>query len=165
MKLYEISREYEEILQDLYDDEGNVNNQALTLLEENKTAMEAKAIAIASYIKNMDAERSAIDKAKKDMANREKRYKKEIEGLQGYLLTALQRRGIQSVKCPYFEIKVKKCPISVDDDTLDMNLLPDEYKRFKTEVSPDKIKIKDEMMAGVVVPGASLKQNLSLVIR
>ncbi len=68
MNLYQISQEYQEILNDLYDEEGNVNQGALMRLDSNEKAMEKKVIAVASYIKNMDAEREAIDIAKKAMA-------------------------------------------------------------------------------------------------
>lgn len=163
MKLYEISREYEDILTELYDDEGEVNQQALMKLEENELAMEKKAIAIASFIKNMDAEREAIDSAKKAMSERERRYKKRIDELEGYLLSNMERRGVNLITCAYFDIKLKKCPVSVDIH--DEKLLPEEYKRVKTEVLPDKIKMKEEMLVGVLIPGASLKHNLRLEIR
>ena len=163
MNLYEISKEYEEILNDLYDDEGNVNEQALMRLEQNDLSMQKKAIAIASYIKNMDAEREAIDSAKKAMADREKRYKKRIDELQGYLLTNMEKRQINIITCPYFEIKVKKCPASVD--IYDESALPEEYKRTKVEILPDKIKMLAEMKVGVVIPGANLKHNMSLSIK
>ncbi len=163
MNLYEISTEYQEILSELYDDEGNVNEQALQRLEQNDIAMEKKAIAIASFIKNMDAEREAIDSAKKAMAEREARFKKRISDLKGYLLSNMERRGINKVNCPYFEIKLKKCPLSVHIDNED--LIPDEYKRTKVEVSPDKIKMLQEMKVGVIIPGVSLQQNMTLDIR
>lgn len=163
MSLYEISKEYAEILNDLYDENGEINQSAVMKLEQNEVAMEKKAIAIASFIKNMDAERQAIDEAKKAMAERAARYKKRCDDLEGYLLSTMERRGINKITCPYFEIKLKKCPVSVD--IVDSNLLPNEYLRTKTEVVPDKIKIKDEMLVGVIVPGAALKQNLRLEIR
>ena len=165
MKLYEITSEYEQILDNLYDEEGNIDQGQLVKLEENEVAMEKKAVAIASYIKNMDAERLAIEEAKKSMADREKRYKKKIDDLQAYLLTNMERRGINNIKCPYFEIKLKKCPLSVDDDNLDMDMLPDEYKRSKMVITPDKIKILQEMKVGVIIPGVNLKQNHKLEIR
>lgn len=163
MKLFEISKEYEEILDDLYDDEGNVNEQALVKLDENKQAMEQKAIAIASYIQNMSAEREAIKTAKQAMLEREKRYEKRIDDLQGYLLMNMERRGINLIKTPYFEIKLKKCPLSVRIDNEDA--IPGEYKRTKTEVLPDKIKMLNEMKVGVIIPGVSLQQNIKLDIR
>lgn len=163
MKLFQIAREYELLLDELYDEEGNVNKDALMKLEQSEIAVEKKAIAVASYIKNMEAERAAIDEAKKAMADRERRHKKRIEDLEGYLLSNMQRCGIDKISCPYFEIKMKKCPPSVDIQ--DENALPSEYIRTKVEHMPDKVKMKEEMMAGVIIPGASLKQNLRLDIR
>ncbi len=163
MKLYQIAQEYEEILDNLYDEEGNVNTDALMKLEHNTAAMESKAIAIASFIKNMDAERESIENAKKAMAEREKRYKKRIESLEDYLLVNMERRGVDRITCAYFDIKLKKCPASVD--ITDADILPQEYTRTKTEIFPDKIKIKEEMLMGVIIPGARLKHNLRLDIR
>lgn len=163
MNLYQISAEFSQILDELYDEEGNVNQQALIKLEQNELAMEKKSIAIASYIKNLDAEREAIDNAKKAMAERERRYKKKIDELQGYLLTNMERRNINHITCPYFDIRLKKCPPSVD--IIDESLLPEKYKRTKIETHPDKIKIKDEMMMGVIIPGAQIKTNLRLEIK
>lgn len=163
MNLYQISADYAQILDHLYDEEGNVNQNEMAKLEDTKLEMDKKAIAVASYIKNLDAERRAIDDAKKDMSDRERRYKKRIEDLEGYLLSNMERCGIDHIKSPHFDIKLKKCPTSVD--IYDESVLPDEYKRTKTETLPDKVKIKEEMLAGVVIPGASIKNNLRLEIR
>lgn len=163
MNLYQISVEYQNILSDLYDDEGVINEQALAKLENNELALEKKAIAIASFIKNMDAEREAIDAAKKAMSEREKRFKKRIDELEGYLLSNMETRGINHVSCPYFDIRVKKCPPSVD--VINEDEVPPEYTRTKTEVLLDKVKMLQEMKVGVIIPGVALKQNLKLDIR
>jgi hypothetical protein len=163
MNLYQINSEYEQILNQLYDDDGMINENAMVQLEQNELVMEKKAIAIACYIKNMDAEREAIEQAKKAMAEREKRFKKRIEYLEDYLLSGMEKRGINHISCAYFDIKLKKCPPSVD--IIDEDLLPEEYKRVKIETLPDKIKIKEEMQMGVVIPGASLKTGMRLDIR
>lgn len=163
MKLYEINQEYEQILNDLYTDDGEVNQDALMRLEQNELDAEKKIVATACYIKNMEAEREAISAAKKAMAEREARYKKRADELQGYLLFNMEKRGISNVKSPYFEIKLKKCPASVD--ILDQAALPAEYLRTKTEVVPDKIKMLSEMKMGVIIPGASLKHNMKLDIQ
>lgn len=163
MKLYEITKEYEEILNQVYDDEDNVNQTALIKLEEIKETVQKKAVAVACFIKNMEAEKSSIEEAKKNMMEREKRLKKRVDDMEGYLLHNMQRCGIERITCPYFEIKLKKCPPSVD--VLDEKSLPEEYIRTKVERLPDKIKMKEEMMAGVLIPGAMLKSNLKLDIR
>lgn len=161
--LFEISSDYEEILTQLYDDEDKINEEALMKLENNTLAMEKKAIAIASYIKNLEAEREAIKLAKDQMSKREERNKKREEDLLGYLLTNMQRRGITKISCAYFDIKLKKCPCSIN--IIDEKLIPEEYTRTKTQIFPDKIKMLQEMKVGVLIPGADLQQNVKLEIK
>ncbi len=165
MRLFDINRDYEQILDELYDDEGVINPQALARLEDNQMTMEKKVVAISSYIRNLESEQEAIEQAKKAMSLREKRLKEKVADLQGYLLNNMEKRGITQVKCPWFDIKVKKCPPSVDDDTLDMDLLPEEYKRTKIEIKPDKIAMLRDMKEGVIIPGASMRTNMRVEIR
>lgn len=164
MNLYEIANQYQEILSKTFDDEtGEVNENAIALLEIAKDSMNEKGIAIASFIKNIEAERNAIEEAKKAMAERESRLDKRVDYLTNYLQSNMERCGITEIKSPYFGIKLKKCPLSVD--VQDENIIPNDYKKVKEIVSIDKLKIKEEILAGVVIPGASLKQNNRLEIR
>ena len=75
----------------------------------------------------------------------------------------MERCAISEIKSPYFVIKLKKCPISTE--ILDENSIPNDYKKVKEVVTIDKLKLKDEMLAGVVIPGAQLRQNNRLEIR
>ncbi|HLX52374.1 MAG TPA: siphovirus Gp157 family protein, partial [Aquella sp.] len=74
-----------------------------------------------------------------------------------------ERCGIQEISSPNFVVKLKKCPVSVD--VFNEQELPNEYKKSKEVISIDKMKIKEEIQAGVVIPGAQLKQNTRLEIR
>ena len=162
--LYEISNEYQALLEQTYDPEtGEILPQMLDKLDELAMNMEDKAIAVASYIKNLDAEREAIEKAKKNMAERESRLDKRADYLTQYLQSNMERCGITEIKSPMFVIKLKKCPISTD--ILDENMIPNDYKKSKEIVTIDKLKLKEEMLAGVIVSGAVLKQNNRLEIR
>lgn len=164
MKLYEIANEYQDILEQSFDQEtGEVNETALSKLDEIAVQLQDKGIAVASYIKNIDAERKAIEDAKKAMAEREKKLDKEIDYLTQYLQFNMENCGITEIKSPHFVIKLKKCPLSTD--IIDESLIPDEYKKVKEVVSLDKMKIKEEILAGVIIPGASLKQNNRIEIR
>lgn len=164
MNLYQIANEYQTILEQTFDQEtGEVNEIALASLEEVKTTMQEKGIAVASYIKNIDAERKAIEEAKKAMASREAALDKRVDYLTQYLQSNMEQCGISEIKSPYFVIKLKKCPFSVD--VFDEGSLPNDYKKTKEVISIDKLKIKEEILAGVVVPGAALKQNNRLEIR
>lgn len=164
MKLYEIANEYQNILEQSFNEEtGEVNENALSKLDEISVQLHEKGIAVASYIKNIDAERKAIEEAKKAMAEREGKLNKEIDYLTQYLQNNMEKCGISEIKSPYFVIKLKKCPYSTD--IIDESLIPDEYRKVKAVVSIDKVKLKEEMLAGVVVPGVALKQNNRIEIR
>jgi len=164
MKLYEIANEYQSVLNNLYDDEtGEINETASVKLQEVGRSMEEKAIAVASFIKNIDADRKSIEEAKKMMAAREARLEKRVEWLTNYLITNMERTGKTEISCPYFEIKLKKNPVSTQ--ILDETKIPDEYKKVKETISFDKIKIKSDIQNGVIVPGANLTQTLKLDIK
>lgn len=164
MKLYEIANEYQDILEQSFDQEtGEVNENTLSKLDEISVQLHEKGIAVASYIKNIDAERKAIEDAKKSMAEREAKLDKEIDFLTQYLQNNMEKCGITEIKSPYFVIKLKKCPFSTD--IINESLIPDEYRKVKAVVTIDKVKLKEEMLAGVVVPGALLKQNNRIEIR
>jgi len=164
MKLFEIATQYESILSNTFDQEtGVINEDALVKLDELTVTFEDKSIAVASYIKNLDAERKAIEEAKKAMAERESRLDRRVTYLTSYLQSNMERCGITEINCPYFAIKLKKCPVSVD--VIDENSIPETYKKSKMLVSVDKVKLKEEMLAGVIVQGAALKQNMRLEIK
>ena|SRR5579871_4398512 len=164
MNLYKIANEYENILQETFDAEtGEINEKALAKLDEVKTDIKEKSLAVAAYIKNIDAERKAIEEAKKAMQERESRLDKRVSYLTQYLQSNMERCGIQEISSPNFVVKLKKCPVSVD--VFNEQELPNEYKKSKEVISIDKMKIKEEIQAGVVIPGAQLKQNTRLEIR
>lgn len=164
MNLYQIANEYQAILDNTFDHEtGEILPQVMDKMDEVTKKIEDKGIAVASYIKNLDAERKAIEDAKKSMADREKSLERRVEWLTNYLQSNMERCGINEIKSPYFGIKLKKCPLSVDIQ--DENIIPNDYKKIKEIVSIDKLKIKEEILAGVIIPGASLKQNNRLEIR
>lgn len=164
MKLYEIANEYEQIIKGAIDEEtGEVDEAALRKLDEIQESAQEKGVAVASCIKNLMAEQEAVKAARVAMESREKRLEKEMERLKDYLKENMERCGIKEISCPYFVVKVKKNPASVD--VKDESLLPEEYIKRKTVSAIDKIKIKEEIMLGVHVPGAELVQKTSVTIR
>ncbi len=164
MKLYEIANEYEVLLDQTFNDEtGEVNENALVELNQIKESIEQKSIALASYIKNIEAERKAIEEARESMDKREKYLKNKVSYLTDYLHFNMEKCEITEIKCPYFQIKLKKCPLSVN--VLDENIVPNEYKNEKLTITLNKIKIKEELLAGVVINGVELKQNTRIEIR
>lgn len=165
MNLYQISNDYQKIFDDV-DENGEISEDVYKKMELVAAAIEEKSIAVASYIKNLEAEKTAIYNAKKQMQERENRLNSRIESLTKYLKENMEKCLISEITCsPYFSIKIKKNPPSVVINN--ENLITGEYKNIKivTQESIDKIKIKEAIESGKNVPGASLTRNNRLEIK
>lgn len=163
MKLYEITNELESILSSVTED-GEISQESIDALEGLQGEFEEKAVSVASYIKNLEAEEAAIKQAMDDMKKRRDSLKSKAESLTEYLHSSMGRLGINEIKSsPYFKIKLKTCPVSVD--VFDELAIPDEYMREKIVVTVDKIKLKEVLSEGVEVPGVCLQRKTKLEIK
>jgi hypothetical protein len=164
MNLYQIASEYKATLNHLYNDEtGEIDESALTLFNQLSDDMQSKGIALSSYIQNLEADRQAIEDAKKSMAEREMRLSKRITYLREYLKSNMENCNITTIDCPYFSLKIKKNPVSVEE--VDIEKIPDQYKVVKQVISLDKAKIKQDLLAGIVIDGARLLYKTRLEIK
>ena len=163
MQLYKIADEFQNILQET-DEFGEIDAALLDKLEAVSQAVEAKSIAVACYIKNLEAERNSIEVARKEMAARELQLDKKVEFFTGYLKENMERCGISEISSsPYFAIKIKKCPVAVS--VLCEEVIPEKYWKRKEVLSLDRVLIKEDINAGIEIDGAELKQNTRLEIR
>lgn len=164
MNLYEIANQYQHLLDQSFNPEtGEINEYAIAKLDETKEDMEEKGIAISSYIQNLEAEEMAVDAAIDRMQIRKNQLTKKVEYLVEYLRSNMERCGIKQISCPYFVIKLKKCPVSLE--ITDEKLIPDYYKVKKSVTSIDKVSIKEDLAEGLEIPGAKLKQRNRLEIK
>lgn len=163
MKLYEITKNYEEIFSKVNED-GEITNVQLDELDALQEDFNNKCIAVASHIKNLEAESNAINEAIKSMRAREERLQSKIEYLKEYLQDNMQTLQIKEIKdSPFFKIKLKHCPVSVRID--DESQIPESYFNKKISFSLDKMKIKDDLNDGQSIPGATLHRNIKLEIK
>ena len=163
MKLYEITNEFQNIFNQVGED-GELTSQMLDSLDSLKEDFEQKAISVALYVKNIEAEEAAIGQAIDDMRIRKARLTKQAESLTDYLQLNLQKLSINEIKSsPYFKIRLKTCPPSVD--VFDEKAIPPEFWREKLTTSVDKIKLKEVLSEGIEVPGASIQRKIKLEIK
>ncbi len=163
MKLYEITNEFQSLF-DSIGEEGDFNQETIDNLDNIQQDFENKALSVASYIKNLEAEETAIADAIKEMTIRKNRLSSQVKSLGDYLQFNLQKLNINEIKSsPYFKIRLKLCPPSVD--VSDEHLIPQEFWKEKIVSSIDKIKLKEVLTEGVEVPGASIKRNIKLEIK
>jgi len=163
MKLYEITNEYACVFNSI-DETGEVSQETVDAIDELQTQFEDKAIAIACYIKNLEAEEAAIKSAMDDMKKRRDALNNKVDSLSEYLRESMGKMSVSEIRSsPFFKIRIKKCPLSVD--VFDDVVLPIEYMREKTVITIDKIKLKEVLSAGVDVPGACLHRREKLEIK
>lgn len=160
MKLYEISNEYEQILESCISEDGEISD--IALFEGSLEKFNEKAINVASYFNNLEVEADAIREAERKMAYRRQSIEKRVKFLKDYLLSNMLRCDIKQISCPYFNIKLAKNPPSVR--FYNEKLIPDIFINVETVEKIDKTAIKKAIQAGAEVPGAKLEQELRIKI-
>ena len=84
---------------------------------------------------------------------------KRIESLEKFIRTLFDKTGKDKLDAGTFSLSYRKSTqVKVDD-----NFNNGEYMRVKTEI--DKAKIKADLLAGVVIDGASLVENKNLQVK
>jgi phage host-nuclease inhibitor protein Gam len=116
-----------------------------------------KAKQVAFVIQNMGAPIPAIDAQIARLQAMQKSIQSREEWLKNYLLSNMMANEISEISCDYFKIKVVSGRESVVVDNMD--LLPDEFVRVKTEIAPDKIAISKAIKNGSEVSGARLERS------
>lgn len=165
MKLYEIANEYQMILSQL--ESGEITDEQFQ--EEVgglTTSAEDKIKNVAYIIKTLQAEKEIIDTECKRLEKKKDAHENRIEWLRSYLSHEMERLHIDKVlNKPYFNVSLRDGKFKLNPATLNEVLVPDEYKLVNQVVKLDKKKILDEMLAGVVIPGAEVIREKYVEIR
>ena len=114
---------------------------------------------VALWYKNLLAEAQAFKTEKDVFADKQKRAEVKAESLKQYLDAALHGNKFGTVKV---DISYRK---STSVDVLDIELLPDNYKKSVTTVSADKTSIAKALKVGEEVTGAKLVENNNIQIK
>lgn len=172
MKLYEITNEMLQIIEAINSlnlpEEGNTLRiselEKLNEFDDWSQSFKEKAIAISSYIKNKEAELTAVKDAMDKMNKRKKRLEREIEYFESYLKEHMEKIGLNEIKdSPYFVIKIKQNPHSVT--IINEESIPNEYKKERIDISIDKKKLLEDLKMGLIIEGAELSQKTRIEIK
>ncbi len=156
--LFEVADEYREVAAKLAD--SGMDDQTIAdTLESMQGEFEAKAIAVASFARNIEAEAAAIDDAIKGMEARAISLKRRSESLRYYLHGSMNATGIKKVSCPYFVIAIKANPerVVIDDE----EILPPQFMVTQPAPAPrpDKRAIAAALKIGPVGGARSEKST------
>lgn len=161
MKLYELTeqlKDFNELVES-----GEIPEDAVRdTFESLEGQFNDKAISCGHYLKSLEAESEVIDIEIKRLTALKKTRQNALDKFKDYLRENMERTNINKIECPLFSIS-----LGVSQDVVeisDLNSLPKEYKKVKTEA--DKTAIKKALKAGEDIPGAKLEKGKSkLTIR
>ena len=128
---------------------------------------EEKLEGVALWIKDMKAEAEAIKAEADKLTARKKALDNKIDGLKNWLTMALDGGKLKTARCNVYLTHSQRLAV-VDEQKLIGYLqntrVPDEFLRFK-EPELRKDEIKKALKEGVYLPGASLEESESVVIK
>ena len=166
--LFKISEQHSQaltIIEQMFDDECPESelDEALGLLDNIESSFNDKAVNVAMYIRNQEAEADAIDEAVKAMTARSRSLKAKAGRMKQYLLDEMKVTQTTQIRCPFFSVSVRQNPPSVK---VTMGaVLPDALLLPAKPRDPDKKAIKSLREDGVTVEGCTLERGESLVIK
>lgn len=111
------------------------------------------------YIKNLMAEAVAYEAEEKRMRERRAAKEREIDRCKGYLAGVLYGEKFETPRCKISWRKSEICNV------LNIDAVPDEFKRTKVTIDADKTAIKKAIKGGTEVPGAEVIQKLNMTLK
>lgn len=164
LKLYEITANYLETLDVFTDPENDIAPEVVTsTLETMEGLFEEKAVQIAAFAKQMEAEAEAIKAVIDGMQRRQKALETRARWLRDYVKIGMETMGRKKLESPWFLLSIAKNPPAVE--VFDESKIPQEYRRTIIEYRTDKAAIKEAIGAGVEVPGARMVNGTRLAIK
>ena len=162
-KLYELSNRYLQILNSL-EDMDNLPDEVKIELDSIEESSEEKIKNYVKIIKILGHEINVIEEEYKKLAKKKKSLEKKIEYLKDRVLESMEIMGKSKIENkPYFNVNLKQGQWKVDVRPEDEEKIPVDYK--KISVTLDRMKMREEMLEGVVIPGAKLIQEKYVEIR
>lgn len=138
-------------------DDGEILN--LQQFEALQMERDQKIEGMCCYIKNKNAEAEAIYAEINTLSYRAGAIKKEVERCKAYLAGALYGEKFETPRCKITWRKSEICNV------LNIDAVPEEFKRTKVTVDADKTAIKKAIKGGAEVPGAEVIQKLNMTLK
>lgn len=159
-KLYELTKQLSELNSMVEDGEATEADLADTF-EMIEGEFEEKAKSVGLFIKSLEPSITAIDSEIKRLQARKKTIESKQDWVINYLRSNMEATETTLIEHHLFTIKKQKGRESVVVDDIDK--LPDEYVKVKSEISADKKAIKKAIDDGEEVEGARVVRGESTI--
>lgn len=158
-KLYEIANDFARLT-----DSGMEPEMIADTLDAIEWEFESKVEQILAICKNELSDAEALMEESKNLAERAKSAKNRVESLKEYIARSLDAAGKKSLRAGVHQVTVRAPSKSVE--ITDESALPSQYVEYETTIKPDKLAIRQQIEAGIDIPGAQIKLGKpSLIIK
>ncbi|MBQ2085446.1 MAG: siphovirus Gp157 family protein [Oscillospiraceae bacterium] len=161
--IYELTDEYVELLNMLEDPDIDPDVLADTM-EGLSGEIEVKADGYAKVIAELNSAIAGLKAEIERLTNRKTTMENNVKYLKSTLQFAMETTGKTKFKTELFSFGIQKNPASVVIDEPYLENIPDKYL-IPQDPKIDKVKIKEDLKAGIDIGIAHLEQSQSLRIR
>lgn len=155
--LYQIANDFAKLA-----DSGMEPEMIADTLDGIEWELEAKVEQILAVCKNETAYAEALKEESKRLSERAAAAINRVASMKDYVAQSLQTAGKKSLKAGIHQVTVRAPSKSVD--ITDASALPSEFVEYETTIKPDKLAIKHQLEAGIVIPGAQIKLGKPSII-
>lgn len=162
--LYELTQQHRE-LERLADGDELPAEVIRDTIEGLEGTIQEKAVSVAAFIRNVEANAEMVAEAARQLADRARRMANRADQVRAYLLFNLQATGITKIESHEFTIAVRNNPESVR--VADGAELPAEFYVAVPQPPPrlDKTALKAALKAGRQIDGCWLEAGQRLEIK
>ena len=141
-----------------------IDPEKLTALQMER---EAKLEGVALWIKDLNAEATAVKEEADKLTARKKALDNKITSLKAWLLWALDGEKLKTPRCNVYQTHSQKVVIDDEKALIDMFMMSPSGEKFLRMKDPeiDKVALKDSMKQGFEYEFAHLEETEGVVIK
>ena len=162
MNIYQIQNEFQLIIAEVINNDGEITPELETALTINKEQLQSKAIDYSCVIKQLDSDCEQIDAELKRLQQLKKVRTNLAERLKDTISNAMNLYEVEKIETPLIKLSFRN---SESVEITNESQLDACFIVTKTVSTPDKKAIKDAIKSGVFVEGATISYNKNLQIK
>ena len=162
MNIYQIQNEFQLIIAEVINNEGEITPELETALQINQSQLQSKAVDYSYVIKQLDSDCEQIDAELKRLQQLKKVRTNLAERLKDTISNAMNLYEVEKIETPLIKLSFRN---SESVEITNESQLDACFIVTKTVTTPDKKAIKDAIKSGVLVEGATISYNKNLQIK
>jgi hypothetical protein len=162
MNIYKIQNEFQLIIAEVINNEGEITPELETALTINKEQLQSKAVDYCYVIKQLDYDCEQIDNEIARLNKLKKVRSNLTDRLKNTVSSAMQLYDVEKIETPLIKLSFRN---SESVEITNEQQLDACFMVTKTVSTPDKKAIKDAIKSGQLVCGATISYNKNLQIK